>query len=177
MNHAERQMLAAVTRKDVFRQPIEKWEAHKKGILHRGFTIALLYRDAYIMQHRKHLVFDRCFDLTCSSHPLIIRNKPQSMIEAVYTALLREWNIEKNSLLYEPIHKGSVYYKAYDKKSGYVEHEICHLFVSHTKTLPSPDLEFSYGFSLLAKNMIIHNDKITTKLPLTPWVKKLVRLL
>ncbi|HLC94666.1 MAG TPA: hypothetical protein VJH96_03815 [Patescibacteria group bacterium] len=37
----QRQFLARVNQKDVFQENIEKWEAHKKGILHRRFTIAL----------------------------------------------------------------------------------------------------------------------------------------
>jgi hypothetical protein len=33
---------------------IERWEAHEKGILHRAFTVALLYKNKIIIQHQKH---------------------------------------------------------------------------------------------------------------------------
>ena len=51
---------------------------HTKGILHKALTIALIYKDQFIIQHRKHPAFDGVFDITSSSHQLFVNEKLQS---------------------------------------------------------------------------------------------------
>src|SRR3989344_317831 len=54
---------------------VEKWDAHKKGILHRGFAIILVYKNYYLLQHRKHPAFDAVLDLSSASHQLLKNGK------------------------------------------------------------------------------------------------------
>lgn len=70
--YAKRQLIAKVDKKGNIIGEIEKWEAHKKGILHRAFTVCLRYEDKFVLQHRKHPSFDGAFDLTSSSHQIFI---------------------------------------------------------------------------------------------------------
>lgn len=148
---------------------IERWQAHKKGILHRGFTIALIYKNYYVIQHRKHPVFDGAFDITSSSHQLYINGKLQTTLEATYQCLEREWGITKKDLLYVPKNLGAVYYKAKDKKSIYTEHEVCEILVSRVKKLPTPNFDFAYGISLVKKEELL-NKKSRVYENLAPWV-------
>ena len=68
--YKQKQYLAEVDKNDKVLGEIEKWECHKKGVLHRGYTCILIYKGSYIFQHRKHPVFSGVFDLSFSSHPL-----------------------------------------------------------------------------------------------------------
>lgn len=145
----------------------EKWQAHKKGILHKAFTALLFYNGKAILQKRKHVVFDKVVDFTASSHPLLIKNKPQNEREAVYTCLRREWGVDKKDLKnLKDI--GAIYYRAKDK-NGYIEHEICTFYTADINHLPVPDFKFAYGFELVELDFLKKNNSI---FPLAPWVEK-----
>lgn len=172
--YSKEQMIARVDRKgDVIGQ-IEKWEAHRKGILHRGLTVIVFFEDYLIMQHRKHPAFDGIFDITSSSHQLFIDGKLQNTIDATYDALEREWNIKKNDLISEPKNLGFVYYKAKDPKSEFTEHEIDDILTVNIKNIPTPNLDFAYGFSLVKKDEI-SNKKSRIYNNLAPWVKVMIK--
>lgn len=173
INVLQDQIIAQVDRSDNIIGQIEKWEAHRKGILHRAFTVALFYKDSIILQHRKHPAFDGYFDLTSSSHPTFRNGKFEDMLDAVYRTLDREWNIDKNDLIYTPKNRGFVIYKARDETSGFVEHELCYLFVSEVNTLPKPNFDVAYGFSLV-KSKLLRNAHSPIQKILAPWVKKMV---
>ncbi|HVZ67398.1 MAG TPA: hypothetical protein VG917_03980, partial [Patescibacteria group bacterium] len=65
MNHYKKKiMIATCDKQGNITGEIERWEAHKKGILHRAFTLALIYKGKYIVQHRKHPLFNGTFDIT-----------------------------------------------------------------------------------------------------------------
>lgn len=148
---------------------IERWEAHEKGILHRAFDVAIYYQGKVICQHRKHPVYDGVVDFTATSHPYFMGNDFQDMVEGVYSTLKREWNMNKEDLLYTPKHVGKIYYKSTDGK--YLEHEICHYYVSETETMPTINYEYAYGYSLMTAE-----EMKTKKNPLTraiaPWIQE-----
>jgi len=152
---------------------IDKWDAHRKGILHKALTIALLYKGSFIIQHRKHPAFDGVFDITSSSHQLFKNGDLQSTLDAAYETLKREWNLSKSDLLYTPRNKGSLYYKAKDDKSEFIEHELCEILIAEVKQLPAPNFDFAYGFSLIKKEEIL-NKKSRIYKNLAPWVKKAI---
>jgi isopentenyl-diphosphate delta-isomerase len=146
---------------------IERWQAHKKGILHRGLTVILTYQDNIILQHRKHLAFDNCFDLTFSSHQVYKNEKLQTDLQAIYDALKREWNVSKAGLITEPQFLGKFYFKAKDLQSAYTEHEIDYIYLAQLKKIPIPNLNFAYGFSFLTK--------LKLNFSLAPWVVKMIQ--
>ena len=88
--YKEKQYIAKVDRKGNVLGKIEKWKAHKKGVLHKAFTIIIQYKNMYILQHRKHPVFDGVLDLSCSSHQVFVKGKLQSTEDAALLALKRE---------------------------------------------------------------------------------------
>ena len=172
--YKRQQLIAKVDRKGNIIGKIEKWEAHRLGILHKGFTVAVFYKDYLIMQHRKHRAFNGVFDITSSSHRLFINGKLEDTIGATYDALKRELNIAKSDLISKPKNLGFVYYKAKDPKSEFTEHEIDDVLTVKVKKIPTPNLEFAYGISLVRRNEIL-NKKSRIYNNLTPWAKVIIK--
>ena len=171
--YKQKQIIAKVDKKGNVIGKIEKWEAHRKGILHKALTVALIYKDKFILQHRKHPAFDGVLDFTSSSHQLFINRKLQTTLDATYDTLKREWGLNKKDLVYQPKNKGVIYYKAKDKNSIYKEHEMCEILVTEVKNLPVPNYDFAYGYSLVTKDQLLNkNSKIYQNL--APWVKKMI---
>lgn len=165
----EKQYIAEVDSDNNIIGKVEKWKAHKKGILHRAFTVAISYEDHVLLQHRKHPVFDSVFDSTISSHQLYMGDTLQTDEQAVMSTLTREWNIKQSDLVDGLHKKGNIYYKATDSKTEYIEHEICHIYTCTIKKLPLPNLEFAYGFTL--QNIESIKNKSNPLFPLlAPWV-------
>ncbi|MBI2032105.1 MAG: hypothetical protein HYV38_03545 [Candidatus Levybacteria bacterium] len=171
--YKNKQMIAKVDKRGNVIGKIEKWEAHKKGILHKALTVALIYKDYYIIQHRKHVAFDGVFDITSSSHQLYINDKSQTTLEATYQCLKREWGIQKKDLVGEIVNEGAVYYKAKDKKSEFTEHEVCDILIAKVKKIPTPNYDFAYGLSLVTKEEML-NKKGRIYESLAPWIKVMI---
>ena len=165
----QKQIIAKVDKKGNVIGKIERWQAHEDGILHKGLTIALIYKDQFIVQHRKHPAFDGVFDITSSSHQLFVSGKLQTTLEAVYDCLSREWRLARKDLLDAPKNLGSIYYKAKDPKSIYTEHEICDVLTAGVKEVPKINLDFAYGYSLIKHGEIIRNKEILRNL--APWIR------
>lgn len=167
------QIIATCDRQGNINGQIERWEAHKKGILHRAFTVAMLYKNKYIIQHRKHPVFDNTFDVTSSSHQLVKNGKIENTIDAAINCIFREWKISRSDLG-KIKNEGAFYYKAKDKKSVYIEHEYCDLVTVDIKSMPEPNFEVAYGYSLMTRQEIKNRDSRTYHL-LTPWTQKMLQ--
>lgn len=153
---------------------IERWEAHKKGILHRAITVGLKVGDRFILQHRKHPGFDKWFDLTASSHPQYFDDGTiQTNEDTVYKTLEREWNIKPQTLkgLHSP---GHVVYKSKDPNADYIEHEVCHLFIATVGEIPDWNEDVAYGFTLQTAEEVknIHNPLYPS---LASWVKEFIK--
>jgi isopentenyldiphosphate isomerase len=103
-----------------------------------------------------------------TSHPNYQDDTLQDMVEGVYSTLKREWNIERDELIYPPKHIGKIYYKSSDGK--FIEHEVCYFYVSEIKSLPKVNFEYAYGYSLMTV------EELKSKLPLSkaiaPWIQE-----
>jgi len=172
--YQQKQFIAIVDKNDRILGKMERWEAHKKSVLHRGFTAVLSYNDKLILQHRKHPAFDGYWDLTFSSHQIYKNHRLQTDLEAVYNSLGREWNIQKKDLIKPPELLGKIYYQAKDPKSIYTEHEIDYIFYVILKKLPRPNPDFAYGSSLITKKQILNNRYWKVR-DYAPWVKKIIK--
>jgi isopentenyl-diphosphate delta-isomerase len=165
----ETQHIAHVTEEDVVVDQIEKWEAHKKGILHRAFTLTISYKDTILLQYRKHPVFDGVFDATISSHPIYEGSSLQEDQEAIKLTMKREWDLETKDLCAPVTYRGKIYYQARDPKSEYIEHEVCHIYSCEISDLKLPNLDMAYGFCLKTKKEL--QDPFDPLYPLlAPWV-------
>ncbi|MDH7476250.1 MAG: hypothetical protein QHH09_02135 [Microgenomates group bacterium] len=147
---------------------IERWQAHRQAILHRGFTTIIKSGDKIILQKRKHPVFDGVYDLSFSSHPVFIQNQLQTMEEAVLKTFQREWLVGRNAEIKIKF-LDKYYYRAADKKSGYFEHEINYLYLIDFSGEISDNPQFSYQMKIITiKDFFSKFNKIN----LAPWVKK-----
>lgn len=178
MNNAyyqQKQLVAQVSQKDNIIGKIERWRAHKEGILHRGFTTILMYNGRYLLQQRKHIVFDKFWDFTFSSHQLYENGLLESDLDAIYRSLLREWDLDRGDLIETPVALGKIYYKAKDLKSIYTEHEFDYIYLAKLKKMPSPNLNFSYRFELIPT--VAEITKLPASYILAPWVTQIIKSL
>ena len=172
--YKQKQFLAEVDSKNTIKGKVEKWEAHKDGILHRGYTAILTVGDTIILQHRKHPVFDNVFDLSFSSHQIYQEDILQDDVSAIYEGLLREWLVKKEEIYETPVFLRTIYYKEKDIKSGYTEHEIDYIYHVELKKIPSFSPDFAYGFTTI-KKLEIQNAIKQLPFPVTPWVGELLK--
>jgi len=170
----ELQEIAHVDKHDTILRSVEKWEAHKKGLLHRAITISFFYNDYAILQHRKHPVFDNVFDLSASSHQLMKNGVIETDEATLQRTLERELGLSQTDLAEEPVQDGVIYYKAQDPHSDFIEHEVCHIYTCRTMIPPKINLDFAYGYSL-QKVEEIKNKKSPLYSILAPWVKEMIK--
>lgn len=171
--------VAVVDKDDNILDRAEKWKAHEEGILHRAFTIGLKFEDLWIIQHRKHPVFDNVLDVSCSSHPVFTSEDSDENIDDITPfitdTLDREWDItgvSENDIK----HKGSFYYKAQDPLSKYIEHEVCHFYEVQIDVTPKLVQDYAYGMSLIPQEKLL-NKKSTFHKALAPWCVPILDLL
>lgn len=173
MNYYKQKLyIAKVDKNDNITGKVERWEAHKKAVLHRAFTVILTYKDSYILQHRKHPVFDGYFDLSFSSHQVYENSLLQDDLTAIYFTLQREWNLKKSDLVHAPKKIGSIYYKSKDPYSEFYDHEIDYIYQIELKKVPTPNYDFAYGFSLVKRENFLKSKvySLSSKI-FAPWVK------
>lgn len=173
--YKEKQFIAEVNEKDEVMGKVEKWEAHKKGILHRGYTAIITFEDQLILQHRKHPVFDNVFDFSFSSHPIYVKDKLQDGVIAVLEGLGREWGIHAEQVIDDIKLKKKLTYKAFDDDAGYYENEVDHIYTVELSKMPEPNYEFAYGFFTLHKNNIDKLEDPRIQSLLAPWVNVMLR--
>ena len=169
----KKQFLALVDREDSVLGKAEKWDAHKKGLLHRGYTVIITHKGKIVLQHRKHPVFDNVFDLSFSSHQLYEEDVLQTDEAAIYEGLRREWGMEREDIESPPKFLKTIYYRAEDPRSGYIEHEIDYIFQVEALKTPAASADFAYGFRLVEKPALLTGD-IRLPSPFAPWVKTLL---
>ncbi|OGH43859.1 MAG: hypothetical protein A3I49_00185 [Candidatus Levybacteria bacterium RIFCSPLOWO2_02_FULL_37_11] len=172
--YSKKQIIATVDKKGNTLGKIDKWHAHKNGILHRGYLGILIYKNYFVIQHRKHPAFDGVLDLSFASHQIFENGKFQEMNEAFFKDLKREMNLNKKDILGKLKYLGFIYYKEKDRKSIYTEHEICDVLIAKINKLPNPNLDFAYGYSLATKDEILKKGRIYEFL--SPWAKEIVDL-
>lgn len=166
--YKQKQIIAACDKTGKILGPVEKWEAHRKAILHRAFTVALVFEGKLVIQHRKHPAFDGVLDITSSSHQMFQNGKLQDTVEAIYDCIEREWELSRSDLK-NLKDNGQVYYKAKDTKSEFFEHEVCDIFVAEVTKFPMPKLDVAYGVSFIEMGDL-KNKKSRVYENLAPWV-------
>ena len=139
----------------------EKMEVHRKGLLHRAFSVFLFHGDRLLIQQRAAGKY-HCGGLwanTCCSHP----NAGQPLLDAAARRLTVECGITGVSLR----EAGHFVYRAVFQ-NGLTEYEVDHVFVGEYSGPFSPDpeeiAELRYvPLAELKKDMIANPDKYA------PW--------
>src|SRR5215510_11916680 len=101
----------------------EKMEAHRKGLLHRAFSVFLFNEKGEMLLQKRAATkyhFAGKWSNACCSHP-----RPGEKIStAAKRRLLEELGIECTL-----INHGHILYEATDQKSGLTEHEYDYVFI------------------------------------------------
>ncbi|MFH0773612.1 MAG: hypothetical protein V1922_04860 [bacterium] len=173
--YKEQQFLAEVDEHDKIVGKIEKWDAHKKGVLHRGYTAIITFEDQLVLQHRKHPVFDNVFDFSFSSHQIYVKDTLQEDVVAILEGLQREWGIHAEDVIDDIKFVKKLCYKAFDDDAGFYEHEVDRIYNVELGKLPEPNYEFAYGYFTLHKNNIDKLEDPRIQSLLAPWVNVLLK--
>jgi isopentenyl-diphosphate delta-isomerase len=145
---------------------MEKMEAHRKGVLHRAFSVMLFNTNGELLlqrRARKKYHSGGLWTNTCCSHPL-----PQETIEqAARRRLKQEMGIDLH-----PTFAFKFIYKA-DLDQNLIEHEFDHVFIGVFDGLPEinkeevEDWKFM-NLDLLRKDIKQFPDAYTT------WLKLII---
>ena len=110
----------------------EKMDVHRKGLLHRAFSVFLFHGDRLLIQQRAAGKYHGAglWANTCCSHP----HAGQSLQDAVPQRLMEECGITGVSLR----EAGSFVYRAVFP-NGLTEYEVDHVFVGEYEGALSPD--------------------------------------
>ena len=130
--HDSDTFLIAVDEQDHETGVVKKMVAHRKGILHRAFSIFVFDEvDRLLLQRRANGKYHSggLWSNTCCSHP----RAGESLIEAAHRRLREEMGFDC------PLRSvfGFVYRAALD--GGLVEHEFDHVVVGRFAGVPAPD--------------------------------------
>ncbi len=166
------QTLIVVDDKDNILGYAPKSECHTgKGIRHRAFVVLLYGKDKKILlQHRKHKLFDKLWDLAGASHPLHTDGKDESYIEAASRCLKNEWGIDSMNL--ENI--GAFNYFKEDEKN--CENEYCALITGEYNGELKANPETAYGFRWIDLKQLLAEIYKKPEV-FTPWLIEAVKIL
>jgi len=166
------QTLIVVDDKDKILGYAPRSECHTgKGRRHRAFVILLYDKNKKILlQHRKHKLFDKRWDLAGASHPLHVDGKDDSYIESASRCLRNEWGIENVSL--EKI--GAFNYFKEDGKN--CENEYCALIVGKYDGELKANAETAYGFRMVSLEQLLSEAERKPE-TFTPWSIEAVKIL
>jgi len=166
------QTLILVDDKDNILGYAPRSECHTgKGKRHRAFIILVYNKDKEILlQHRKHKLFDKFWDLTAASHPLHVDGKNESYIEASSRCLKDEWGIENIEL--KKIGAFN-YFKEYGDRC---ENEYCALIVGEYDGELDMNSEVAYGFRWVSLKQLLSEIEENPEI-FTRWLIEAVKVL
>lgn len=111
---------------------MDKTEAHKKGILHRAFSVFIFNNKQEILLHQRadnKYHGAGLWTNACCSHPQLNENVKESAIERLHYEMGLQCDV-KNAFSF--IYHTSV-------ENGLIEHEYDHIFVGYTNAEPAPN--------------------------------------
>lgn len=142
---------------------MEKIEAHRKGLLHRAFSVFIIDDASRLLLQKRSLTKYHSPGLwtnTCCSHP----RHGEIVIDAANRRLAEEMGLSANLK-----HMFSFIYRA-DFDNGLIEHEFDHVFVgiSNSDPIINPDEVCDWKWTDLEK---IKKDIIENPQYYTEWFK------
>lgn len=145
--------------------PVEKLEAHKRGLRHKAVSVFVL-RDGEVLLQRRAMGKYHTPGLwanTCCTHP--------EWDETAETCAVRRLDEELGITGLTPVHRDTVEYRA-DVGGGLVEHEVVDLFTAEATAdlvvVPDPDevMETRWvSYGALSNEVARHPERFT------PWLR------
>ena len=163
MNGTPEEHVVLVNTLDQAQGTMEKMSAHKKGILHRAFSVFILNsKGELLLQQRAHHKYHSggLWTNTCCSHP----RDGETVIEAGVRRLQEEMGMKCQ------LAKGFDFIYRSELDGGLVEHEFDHVLFGRSDVPPVPNPEevsnYKYvSFTEMRNEMTAHPDDFT------PWFR------
>ena len=114
-------------------QPVEKLEAHLKGLKHKAVSVFMIYGQEILIQRRALGKYHTpgLWANTCCTHP--------NWEEDSKACAIRRMNEELGLKDTLPVYRDTIEYRA-EVGGGLIEHEVVDLFVIHVEQKPTLDL-------------------------------------
>lgn len=158
-----------VDKEDVQTGVMEKMEAHRKGLLHRAFSVHVTRGDGKMLLQQRAISKYHSGGLwtnACCSHPAPDETTPAAAVRR----LMQEMGIlaQQSDLTY----LGSLLYRA-ELDHDLIEHEFDHIFGMNFEGDPVPDPEEAEGFRWVDRETLVaelaeHPERFTA------WFRMLV---
>ncbi len=146
-------------------QPVEKLEAHLKGLRHKAVSVFVMNRGRVLIQQRAMSKYHTpgLWANTCCTHP----EWNEDPSECAVRRLDEELGIKGLS----PIHRDQIEYRA-DVGGGLIEHEVVELFIAEASdtlsVTPNPEEVMATRWVDLEK---LATDTIENPNIYTPWLR------
>ncbi|EKD90795.1 MAG: hypothetical protein ACD_30C00090G0016 [uncultured bacterium] len=168
------QIILAVDDNGKFRgEYIPKWEGHTgSGKRHLAITV-LIYnsKGEVLLQKRKHKVFDDIWDLTGATHPLHTKDGDETVEEATWRCLEREYGIKEKVKL-----KNLGFFNYFAKYGSLCENEHCAMVIGEYNGNLNLNEEVGYGYKWMDKNKFLKEVK-KNSCEFTEWTKQGLKVL
>ena len=142
---------------------MEKMEAHRKGLLHRAFSVFVLNSKGDLMIHQRALHKYHSGGLwtnTCCSHP----RKGETVEQAAHRRLMEEMGFDC------PIEKQFDFIYRAELDSGLTEHEFDHLFIGRYEEDPNINPDEVASWKWMAVDDVKEDIEVHPEL-YTEWFK------
>jgi len=127
---------------------MEKMEAHRKGVLHRAFSVFIFNSKGQLLLQQR--AFDKyhsggLWTNSCCSHPRL----GERPIDAAHRRLKEEMGIASElTELFQFSYR-------HEFENGLIEHEYDHVFVGISDQTPEPDPVEVAGFTYIDKDILV----------------------
>lgn len=160
MSETVEEQVVLVNTLDEAQGTMEKMAAHRKGVLHRAFSVFILNsKGELLLQQRAHHKYHSggLWTNTCCSHP----RDGETVIEAGIRRLQEEMGMQCQ------LAKGFDFIYRSELDGGLVEHEFDHVLFGRSDVAPVPNPEevadTKYvDFATVRADMAAHPDRYTT---------------
>lgn len=160
MNASAEEQVVLVNTLDEAQGTMEKMDAHRKGLLHRAFSVFILNsKGELLLQQRAHHKYHSggLWTNTCCSHP----RDGEDVVEAGHRRLVEEMGMQCQ------LSKGFDFIYRSELDQGLVEHEFDHVLFGRSDVNPRPNPEevadFRYvTFAALREELAATPDRFTT---------------
>ncbi len=161
-----RENVVLVNENDEAIAEMEKLEAHKKGLLHRAFSVFIFNdRGEMLLQQRAFGKYhgSNLWSNTCCSHPTLGEQVKESAEERLQYEMGLNCNI---SFLFSTIYKERV-------ENGLIEHEFDHVFFGKTNLDPFPNVLEVRSFKWIQPKEVLE-DMNRNPEKFTIWFRKIL---
>ncbi len=140
-----------------------------KGKRHLAFVVLLTTRNQFLIQKRKHKLFEGLWDVSCTSHVININGIDETIEEAADRCMKHELGITTN------VKKiGTFNYFAQD--GDHCENEHCVVLIGNIKDDPEPNPNEIYELDYVSLVDLVERIESNPE-EFTPWLKHTVDLL